>query len=256
MKLIKVKDYQEMSSVASNYISNQVRKHNPFTLGLATGGTPKKTYELLIDDHKNNGTSYSHVTTFNLDEYIGLTKEDSNSYHYYMKHALFKYIDINPKNIFIPDGLSENIEQECAEYEQKIRTYGGVNLQLLGIGANGHIGFNEPGTPFSSQTHVVELTPSTRTANARYFNSIKHVPTHAITMGIASIMASKEILLLVSGEEKSQALKHLLSDEAPTENFPASILRKHPCVTIIADIDALKDLDEKGVSSLYTMLNL
>lgn len=242
-------DYQEMSATASTYIGNQIRNNRHLILGLATGGTPKKTYELLIEDHKKNGTSYRNVTSFNLDEYIGLSQEDHNSYHYYMNQSLFKYIDMNPKNIYIPNGLAENIEGECEEYEQKITAQGGIDLQLLGIGANGHIGFNEPGTSFSSQTHIVELTSSTRMANARFFDSIQQVPTHAITMGIASIMASKEILLLISGEEKRDALKRLLTEEAPTENFPASILRKHPCVTIIADKEALKGLELKDISA-------
>lgn len=254
MKLIEVTDHEEMSSIASSYISNRVRKNSHLNLGLATGGTPKRTYELLINDYKNNGTSYSYVTTFNLDEYIGLPKEDVNSYHYYMNQHLFKYINIDQKRIFIPDGLSQNIELECKEYEERINAHGGIDLQLLGIGANGHIGFNEPGTSFQSDTHVVELTPSTRIANARFFDFIENVPTHAVTMGIASIMASKEILLLVSGEEKSQALKRLLSADDPTESFPASILKTHPCVTIIADTKALKDLNQIKASPTNHMI--
>jgi glucosamine-6-phosphate deaminase len=240
MKIIEAKDYQEMSRLASEYLIKRIKKEPNATIGLATGGTPKKTYELLIEDHKKNGTTYSGITTFNLDEYIGLNPENVNSYHHYMNQALFKYIDICNKNIFIPNGLASNIEQECKEYEETMMAHGGIDVQLLGIGANGHIGFNEPGTPFLSNTHVVELAPSTRKANARFFDSMKDVPTHAITMGIASIMTSKEILLLVSGEEKNAALKRLLTEEEPDESFPASILRKHPHVTIIADQKALK----------------
>ncbi len=240
MKIIEAKEYQELSQLASNYISGKIKQKPNLTLGLATGGTPKKTYELLIEDHKNNGTSYNSVTTFNLDEYIGLDPENANSYHHYMNQTFFNHIDINRKNIFIPNGLALKMDQECREYEEKIKSQGGIDLQLLGIGANGHIGFNEPGTPFLSTTHVIELAPSTREANARFFDSIHDVPTHAITMGIASIIASKEILLLVSGEDKNAALKRLLTDEEPNEDFPASILKKHPHVTIIADKKALK----------------
>jgi glucosamine-6-phosphate deaminase len=239
MKIIEANDYQEMSQLAADYIINLVKENPNLTLGLATGGTPKNTYKLLIADHKNNGTSYNSISTFNLDEYIGLAPEDVNSYHYYMNQALFKHIDIKSQNIFIPNGLTSNIERECKEYEAKIAAHGGIDLQLLGIGANGHIGFNEPGTSFHSNTHVIDLAPSTREANARFFDSKDDVPNQAITMGIASIMASKKILLLVSGEGKSNTLKRLLSEEGPDESFPASILKKHPHVTIIADKKAL-----------------
>lgn len=238
MKLIEVKDYQEMSQVAANYLLSKVRNTQKLTLGLATGGTPQGLYEELNNDHQLNGTSYQHVSTFNLDEYIGLSGEHPNSYYHYMNDNLFKHIDIDTDNTHIPSGKASNLEQECEAYDEKIRSHGGIDLQVLGIGSNGHIGFNEPGTSFESNTHIVELTQSTIEANARYFNSIEEVPAHAITMGISSIMKSKEILLLVSGESKQEALKKLVEGEI-SEDFPASILNSHDHVTVIADEEAL-----------------
>jgi glucosamine-6-phosphate deaminase len=241
MELIKVRDYNEMSQKAAEILIGKVKDSEKITLGLATGGTPKGLYEKMIADYQKNGTSYKHVTTFNLDEYAGLSGDDPNSYHYYMNDSLFKHIDILKLNTHLPKGVSHNLENECAEYDKMIKKIGGIDLQVLGIGQNGHIGFNEPGTSFETYTHVVKLAESTRQANARYFDTINDVPTNAITMGIASIMKSKEILLLVSGEVKAEALDKLLNGEI-TEEFPASILQKHPHVTIIADQKALSSV--------------
>ncbi|WP_409254251.1 glucosamine-6-phosphate deaminase [Bacillus sp. SCS-153A] len=238
MKLIEVKDYQEMSRRAAEFIIDKVRASTAINLGLATGGTPVGTYEYLIQDHKENRTSYKNVTTFNLDEYVGLSGEHPNSYLYYMREKLFNHINIPRSQTHIPKGNAEDIERECLYYEQEIAIHGGIDLQVLGIGSNGHIGFNEPGTSFDSKTHIVELTPSTRDANARYFDKPEDVPSKAITMGIASILKSREILLLVSGEKKRKALTQLLEGEV-NERFPASILKIHPCVTIIADEAAI-----------------
>jgi glucosamine-6-phosphate deaminase len=241
MKMIEVKDYQEMSKRAADYIIEKVRTSKKLNLGLATGGTPVGTYTSLIEDHKQNSTSYQNVTTFNLDEYVGLSGGNHNSYRYYMNDQLFDHIDIEKVNTHIPRGDVSNIQRECTDYENLLAEHGGVDLQVLGIGSNGHIGFNEPGTSFASNTHIVELAPSTREANARYFDSLEEVPTKAITMGINTIMKSKEILLLISGENKREALSNLLHSSAVNENFPASILRNHPCVTIIADEAAIAD---------------
>ncbi|MFJ7727913.1 glucosamine-6-phosphate deaminase [Neobacillus sp. NPDC097160] len=241
MKIIEVKDYTEMSQKAAEYILEKVRQNPTIKLGLATGGTPVGTYKKLIEDHQKNGTSYQNVTTFNLDEYIGLSGENKNSYRYFMDEQLFNHIDINRQNTNIPRGDSKDIEEECQRYEELLAKYGGIDLQILGIGSNGHIGFNEPGTNFTSQTHVIELAPSTINANARYFNRIEEVPTKAVTMGISTIMKSKEILLLVSGETKKQAMGKLLNGNV-TESFPASVLKNHPCVTIIADKAAVSGL--------------
>ncbi|MBK5444486.1 glucosamine-6-phosphate deaminase [Peribacillus butanolivorans] len=238
MNIIKVQDYKEMSQSAANIVIRKVKENSKIKLGLATGGTPKGTYDTLIEDHMQNNTSYENVTSFNLDEYIGLDSNDPNSYHYYMDQSLFAHININKEQTYLPNGTADNLDKECTRFDKMIETLGGIDLQILGIGQNGHIGFNEPGTSFSSGTHVVALEESTRQANARYFDSIDEVPTHAITMGIATIMKSKEILLLISGEEKAETLKKLIHGEI-TEEFPASILKKHNNVTIIADQKAL-----------------
>lgn len=238
MKIIEVKDYQEMSKQAAEYIIGKVRLTKKLNLGLATGGTPVGTYKNLIEDHKQNHTSYQHITTFNLDEYVGLSGNDCNSYRFYMNEQLFDHININKSNTHIPRGDVRDMEKECDSYERLIAEHGGIDLQILGIGSNGHIGFNEPGTSFDSTTHLIELALSTREANARYFSSLEEVPTKAITMGIATIMKSKEILLLISGENKGAALSQLLHGEV-NESFPASVLRNHPFVTIIADKAAI-----------------
>lgn len=185
------------------------------------------------------------MTSFNLDEYIGLPIEDPNSYHAFMDHHLFNHIDIPDEQTFLPNGLADNQQQACVDYDRKIQNHGGIDLQLLGIGSNGHIGFNEPGTPFDSTTHIIELAESTRKANARFFNSIDEVPKQAITMGIGSILRSKEILLLVSGEKKSKALAQLLEKQVDTQ-FPASALHYHTNVTIVADKAALQYTKEKS----------
>lgn len=238
MKIVQVKDYKEMSQKAAEVIIQKVKQENRINLGLATGGTPKGLYEAMIEDHRKNGTSYQNVTTFNLDEYIGLKEQDPNSYHYYMAESLFNHIDIPKFQTYLPNGLEDDYNHECERYDRLIKTLGGIDLQVLGIGQNGHIGFNEPGTSFQSSTHIVTLEESTRKANARYFNTLDDVPTHAITMGISSIMNSKEILLLVSGEEKADAMQKLLHGEV-SEDFPASVLKRHSHVTIIADQKAL-----------------
>jgi glucosamine-6-phosphate deaminase len=241
MKIIEVKDYQQMSNRAADYIITKVVEDPSIKLGLATGGTPVGTYKCLIEDHQKNRTSYQKVTTFNLDEYIGLSGDNKNSYRYFMNNQLFDSIDINKAKTNIPSGIATDFHEECIRYEDIISGYGGIDLQILGIGSNGHIGFNEPGTSFDSKTHIVELTTSTIRANARFFNRIEEVPTQAITMGISTIMNSKEILLLVSGEKKREALFRLLNGEVH-ESFPASVLKNHPCVTIIADKAAIADL--------------
>ncbi|MEH7095854.1 glucosamine-6-phosphate deaminase [Neobacillus vireti] len=242
MKIIEAIDYQDMSKIAADYIIQKVNQSPKIKLGLATGGTPLGIYANIIADHQKNGTSYRDVMTFNLDEYVGLSGENPNSYRYYMDHNLFNQIDINKNNTFVPRGTTDNVLNECALYEDLLTKHNGIDLQILGIGANGHIGFNEPGTPFNTATHVVELTASTRQANARYFNSLEEVPTKALTMGIATIMKSKEILLLISGEQKKDALKRLLTENTIDERFPASVLKNHPYVTIIADKTAIAGL--------------
>ncbi len=229
-----------MSKKAAEIIIERVRRAPDMVLGLATGGTPIGTYQELVSDHVHAETSYRNVTTFNLDEYIGLSGESSHSYRAFMNKHLFELIDILEENIHIPNGVSEDIQKECIEYEELIQKHGGIDLQILGIGQNGHIGFNEPGTSFESTTHIVELDPSTREANARFFKNSEDVPEKAITIGIATIMRSKEILLLISGEQKRAAFKQLVNGEVD-EKFPASVLKKHQNVSIIADDAARGD---------------
>lgn len=241
MKLIRTDNYSEMSLEAGKIIVDRIRSNPSLTLGLATGSTPKGVYEYLIQDHKENGTTYKQVKSVNLDEYVGMSAKDPNSYHYFMRQNLFNHLDILESHTHIPRGDANDLEQECIRYEQLLKELGGVDLQLLGIGQNGHIGFNEPGTPFSTRTHIVTLAKNTREANSRFFNSLDEVPTHALTMGIASILESKEILLLVSGESKAEALSKFMNGEK-SEEFPASALKHHENVTVIADRDALKYL--------------
>ncbi|CAH0344201.1 glucosamine-6-phosphate deaminase [Bacillus sp. CECT 9360] len=238
MKIIEVNDYQEMSKRASDIIIEKVRSNPAITLGLATGGTPIGTYAALIEDHKNKQTSYEQVTTYNLDEYIGLSGNHPNSYRYFMDNKLFHHLDIQKSRTKIPRGDTGDNLEECGSYEQSIKRHGGIDLQILGIGSNGHIGFNEPGTSFDSKTHIIDLTPTTRKANARFFKKEEDVPYQAMTMGISTIMKSKEILLLVSGDKKKEALYQLLHGGID-ESFPASVLKKHPYVTVIADKAAL-----------------
>ncbi len=235
MKIINVGNYQELSERAAKIVIETVQNKPNAVLGLATGSTPIGLYNELIDDHAKNGTSYRKICTFNLDEYVGLEGSHPQSYLYFMRQHLFNHIDISLENTFIPNGKAEDMMKECERYEELIKEKGGIDLQILGIGQNGHIGFNEPGTSFSSRTHIIQLTESTRKANSRFFSSMDEVPTHAVTVGIQTIMDSRKILLLVSGQAKMEAFKRLLSDEID-ESFPASVLKLHNDVTVITDI--------------------
>ncbi len=235
---MKVENYQNMSEKGAQFILEKLINREVNVLGLATGGTPVGLYEHLIKKIHNKGLSLSHLHTVNLDEYIGLAADDPNSYHQYMEDVLFKHIDIPSNNAHLPHGDAENVTYECERYEQLIHQLGGVDLQLLGIGNNGHIGFNEPGSPFDGRTMVVDLAPSTIEANGRYFKDPNNVPRQAITMGIKTIMDSKSILLLASGVEKAEAIKELIEGEV-SEKTPATVLQKHPNITIIADEEAL-----------------
>lgn len=242
MKIVKVRDYLEMSRVACEMILEKVKNMKNPVLGLATGSTPEGLYRCMVHAYQVENYSFQHVITFNLDEYLDLHQLHPNSYHFYMKRKLFDHVDIPKKNIHIPNGMAEDIERECQRYDEKIRSAGNIDIQVLGIGINGHIGFNEPGTSFTSTTHVVHLDESTRKANSKYFLNLQDVPYKAITMGIGSIMDSKEILLLVSGKKKASALAKLINGEV-CEQFPASILKRHKNVTVIADWDALTKLN-------------
>lgn len=243
MKIIETKDYDALSRKACEIVLQTLKETEKPVLGLATGSTPEGLYQYLIQAYQSGEVSFKDVTTFNLDEYVGLDADDPNSYHYFMNDKFIDHIDILKENVFIPNGMAEDIEKECNAYEEKIRTLGPIDLQVLGIGLNGHIGFNEPGTSFSSRTHMVKLKESTRQANARFFASIEEVPTHAVTMGIDTIMESKEILLLISGSHKADTLAQLVNAEV-SETFPASVLKNHPNVTLIADEGALEKVNK------------
>ncbi|MGM8364575.1 glucosamine-6-phosphate deaminase [Virgibacillus sp. W0181] len=234
MKLIEAKDYEDMSKQACALMVNKLNELDNPVLGLATGSTPVGLYECLIEKYKQGEITFEHAVSFNLDEYIGLADDNPNSYHYFMNEKLFNHINIPNENTHVPSGVAENYDIECEQYEKMIKDANNIDVQLLGLGVNGHIGFNEPGTPFTSRTHVVELDESTRNANAHFFASGWEVPSRAISMGIESIMESKEIILLASGEKKAKAIARLINGDI-SELFPASILHKHSNVTVIAD---------------------
>jgi len=239
MNVVKVKNYDEMSEKACELIISKLKGNEKPVLGLATGSTPEGFYDRLIEAYEQGNITFENITTFNLDEYVGLAKDDPQSYHYYMYNRLFKHIDLKEENEHLPKGDAENLKEECERYEQLIKAAGGVDIQLLGLGTNGHIAFNEPGTSFESRTQVVNLTESTIEANSRFFENKDDVPTEAVTMGIGSILESDEIVMLVSGENKSEALAQIINGEI-TEDNPATVLQKHKNVTIIADEAALR----------------
>lgn len=236
MKVIKVKDYQELSVKASKIFIDLLKNKPNATLGLATGSSPIGLYQQLIESYKKGEISFKNVKTFNLDEYCELPRSHPESYYSFMHRNLFDHVDIDENNINIPNSEVEDLQKECDRYNQLLNA-AEIDLQLLGIGANGHIGFNEPGTPFESQTSVIKLTDKTRQDNKRFFNSIDEVPTYAITMGIKNIMQAKSIILVANGKNKADAINKLVNGSV-TEDFPASILQKHPNVIVIVDEEA------------------
>ncbi|SHM44603.1 glucosamine-6-phosphate deaminase [Caldanaerovirga acetigignens] len=240
MKLIIAKDYEEMSKKAAQIIAEEIKKKPNLVLGLATGATPVGTYRELVKMYKNGEVDFSRVITFNLDEYLGLSPDDERSYHYYMYSNFFNHVNVKPENIHIPNGVAEDIDEECRRYDEAIEKAGGIDLQLLGIGVNGHIGFNEPGDELLTATHVTNLAPDTIKANARFFESIDEVPKKAITVGLGTIMKAKKIILLASGREKAKIMAELLDEDAVSTKVPASFLLLHRDVTIIMDEEAAK----------------
>ena len=233
MKIIKVKDYESMSEEAFKILLGVVQNKPDAVLGLATGSTPLGLYAKMIEDHKNNGTSYANCRTANLDEYVGLDINSDQSYVYFMRENLFNNIDIKPENTNIENGKAEDKQAECERYNALLAELV-QDIQVLGIGSNGHIAFNEPGTPFDSVTHIVDLAESTIKDNSRLFNSIDEVPRQAFTMGLSNIMNAKKILILANGENKAYAVGELVNGEI-REEIPASILRNHPDCTLICD---------------------
>ncbi|TLG73965.1 glucosamine-6-phosphate deaminase [Culicoidibacter larvae] len=242
MKLVVCKNYDEVSAKAAEYFINLVKAKPNAVLGLATGSSPIGMYKLMIADHEQNGTSYKDVKTYNLDEYVGLDGSNNQSYHYFMNENLFKGLDIPLENTHVPSGIG-NHDTLAAEYDAVLDELGGADLQILGIGSNGHIAFNEPGTSFASTTHIVDLTEETIQDNARFFDSIDDVPRESVTMGIASIMKAKKIVLIATSAHKAEAIKGMI--EGPvTEDLPASILQQHPDVVVIVDTEAASLLDK------------
>ena len=241
MKIIKVDNYSEMSRKAANILASQITLKSNSVLGLATGDTPLGMYKELVNLYKKKELDFSEVKTFNLDEYYGLSIKNSQSYYYFMMNNLFNHINILPENINIPNGNTENIDKECIIYENKITEAGGIDIQVLGIGVNGHIGFNEPDVNFEAKTHLVTLDKMTIESNSRFFNNKNEVPTKAISMGIGTIMSAKKILLLAGGESKADIIARAVSGKI-TPEVPASILQLHQDVTIIVDKDAAAKL--------------
>ena len=241
MNICKAKHYQDMSRKAANIISAQIIMKPDCVLGLATGSSPIGTYKQLIEWYQKGDLDFSQVTTINLDEYKGLSPENPQSYRYFMNTNLFDHVNIDKSRTFVPNGLEPDSETACKAYEEIIRKTGGVDLQLLGLGRNGHIGFNEPADVFERETHCVNLTESTIEANKRFFESEADVPRQAYTMGIGSIMLAKKILVVVRGEDKADALKAMISGPI-TPKVPASILQLHSDVTVVADEAAMSKL--------------
>lgn len=234
MKVLKTKDYEDMSRKAANLIAAQVIMKPNCVLGLATGSSPIGTYKDLIARYNNGDLDFSNVTSVNLDEYKGLDGSHDQSYRYFMNHNFFDHVNIPKERTFVPDGTEPDADKACSAYNQIIENVGGVDLQLLGLGHNGHIGFNEPADSFDKVTHCVDLTESTIEANKRFFASADDVPRQAYTMGIQNIMLARKIVVVVSGADKADILKKVV--EGPiTPQVPASVLQLHPDVTIVAD---------------------
>lgn len=238
MKIYKTKNYDEMSKKAAHIIASQVILNPDCVLGLATGSTPVGTYKNLIEWYQNGDLDFSQITSCNLDEYRGLSGDNDQSYRYFMNHNLFDHVNIRKECTYVPNGLDKDSDAACKAYEEIIEKVGGIDLQLLGLGHNGHIGFNEPADEFPKTTHCVDLTESTIQANKRFFENEADVPRQAYTMGIGTIMSAKKILVVVSGEDKAEILNKVINGPI-TPQVPASILQLHPDVTIVADEAAL-----------------
>ena len=244
MRLIKAKDYQEASRQVANIISAQVILRPDSVLGLATGSSPIGAYRQLIEWYNKGDVDFSRVRSVNLDEYVGLAPSHEQSYAYFMHHNFFNFINIKPENVHLPDGLDPDAEGQGKKYDALIRSLGGVDLQLLGIGRDGHIGFNEPCSEFVKGTHCVELTQDTREANARFFGSIDLVPKTAYTMGILDIMQARRVVMIATGSSKAAIVRDAFWGPV-TPQIPASILQLHPDFTLVADEEALAMVNQE-----------
>ncbi len=236
MKVYIVDNYEQMSQKGAEIIADVVKSNPRPVLGLATGSTPIGAYEKLAEMNKNGEISFKNVRTVNLDEYVGLDKNSDQSYVYFMSENLFDKIDIDKNNTNLPSGVAEDFQEECKRYSALLEA-NRQDIQLLGLGSNGHVGFNEPGTPFDSMTHIVDLTESTIKDNSRLFSNIEDVPRQAITMGISEIMKSKKVLVLASGRNKANAVYQMVKGEI-SENCPATVLQNHPDCIVVVDKDA------------------
>ncbi|MDD3404184.1 MAG: glucosamine-6-phosphate deaminase [Hespellia sp.] len=237
MKIIIEKNYEEMSRTAAMLFAAEIMEHETTTLGLATGSTPIGFYRELVKLYRQGKLDFSGVSTFNLDEYVGLSPEHEQSYHYFMKEQLFEHVNIRPENIHVPEGTLDLKQDAGAIYEEQIRSAGKIRIQLLGLGENGHIGFNEPADEFTKTTGKILLTNSTIEANKRFFECREDVPKEAVSMGIGTIMRAEKIVLLVNGKKKAKILKEV-TEGAVTARVPGSILQFHPNVIVIADEEA------------------
>ena len=235
------KDYYDVSRKAANIMSAQIIMKPNAVLGLATGSTPVGMYKQLIEWYKKGDLDFSQITSVNLDEYKGLSGDNDQSYRYFMNTNLFDHVNIDKARTYVPNGLEEDSEKACADYNEIIRSVGGIDMQLLGIGGNGHIGFNEPCDHFPKETHCVDLTESTIKANARFFETMDDVPKQAYTMGILPIVQAKKVIMIANGKNKADIIKKAFTGPV-TPEVPASILQMHPDFTLIADEDALSEI--------------
>ena len=237
MKIIRCKNYDEMSAAAAKVVAEAIATKPDLVLGLATGSTPEGMYAELVKAYKAGEVDFSKVTTVNLDEYCGLQPEHDQSYRYFMQSNLFDHVNVDPARTFLPAGNVEDFEAEAARYEKMVAELGYADLQILGVGGNGHIGFNEPAESILADTHVTALKPETIRANSRFFASVDDVPKYALTMGVGTIMNARHIVLMASGKVKADAIAALLGDTVSTL-CPVTLLKMHPNVTVICDEDA------------------
>jgi glucosamine-6-phosphate deaminase len=243
-------DYQAVSAEAAGFLVERLLRKPDLVLGLATGSTPIGLYRELIRRCREDGLDVSKITTFNLDEYVGVPPDHEQSYHRFMKEQLFDHLGLDPRYVYIPNGMANDIEAHCDWYEQQIQRAGGIDVQILGMGSNGHIAFNEPGSSLGSRTRVKTLTQETRDANARFFSSAEEVPRHAITMGIGTIMEARELVMLVTGESKAEALRAAV--EGPlTAQLPASMIQMHRKAYVIVDRAAAHLLRGEHAGSIH-----
>lgn len=242
MRVILCDTYEELSKNAAKLVASQIYLKPDCVLGLATGSTPIGMYEELVRLYRAGEINFKDVITFNLDEYYPISPDNPQSYHYYMNDYLFRKVNINLENVHILDGETNEPAKACEEFDELIESCGGIDLQVLGIGRNGHIGFNEPDDALNTSTHITNLTKSTIEANARFFDRVESVPKQALTMGIATILKSRKIILLANGKEKHAAVSQLLTEEIETE-VPATMLKVHPDVVLICDREAYGDVD-------------